>query len=48
VGEFLKPCGNQVQVSCHFPLVLGFSLWKAMGWKALWGQVDAEECVFKI
>jgi hypothetical protein len=29
VGEFLKPCGNRVQVSCPFSPVLGFSHWKA-------------------
>jgi hypothetical protein len=28
VGKFLKPCGNRVQVSCPFSLVLGFSHWK--------------------
>jgi hypothetical protein len=33
VGEFLKPCGDQVQVSCPSSLVLGFYHWKAkMGW----------------
>jgi hypothetical protein len=33
VGEFLKPCGNQTQVSCPFSSVLGFSHWKAkIGW----------------
>jgi hypothetical protein len=31
--EFLKPCVNQVQVSCSFSPVLGFSQWKAkIGW----------------
>jgi hypothetical protein len=36
VGEFLKPCGNQVQVSCSFSPLLGFTHWKAkIGW--LWG-----------
>jgi hypothetical protein len=33
VGEFLKPCDNQVQVSCPFSRVLGFSYWKA---KIVW------------
>jgi hypothetical protein len=28
VGEFLKTCSNQVQVSCPFSPVLGFSHWK--------------------
>jgi hypothetical protein len=33
VGEFLKPYGNRVQVSCPFSPVLGFSHWKAkIGW----------------
>jgi hypothetical protein len=33
VDKFLKPCGNQVQVSCSFSSVLGFSHWKAkIGW----------------
>jgi hypothetical protein len=29
VGEFLKPCGNRVQVNCPFSPVLGLSHWKA-------------------
>jgi hypothetical protein len=29
MGEFLKPSGNRVQVSCPFSPVLGASLWKA-------------------
>jgi hypothetical protein len=33
VGIFLKPCGNQVQVSCPFAPLLGFSHWKA---KIIW------------
>jgi hypothetical protein len=33
VGEFLKPCGNRVQVNCPFSPVLEISHWKAMmGW----------------
>jgi hypothetical protein len=33
VGEFLKACGNKVQVNCPFSPVLDFSHWKAkMGW----------------
>jgi hypothetical protein len=33
VWEFLKPCSNQVKVSCPFSPVLGFSHWKAkIGW----------------
>jgi hypothetical protein len=33
VHEFFKPCGNQVQVSCPFCPVFGFSHWKAkIGW----------------
>jgi hypothetical protein len=44
VGELLKPCGNKVQVSCPFSLVLGFSHWKAeTGWLcgAGWMQKNA-------
>jgi hypothetical protein len=33
VGQFLKTCGNRVQVNCPFSLVPEFSHWKAkMGW----------------
>jgi hypothetical protein len=33
MGEFFKPSVNQVQVSCPFSPVLGFSHWKAkIGW----------------
>jgi hypothetical protein len=33
VGEFLKTCGNQVQVNCPFSPVLELSHWKTkMGW----------------
>jgi hypothetical protein len=33
VGEFLKPCGNRVQVNCPFSPVLELSHWKTnMGW----------------
>jgi hypothetical protein len=33
VGGFLKLCGDQVQVSCPFSPLLGFSHWKAkLGW----------------
>jgi hypothetical protein len=44
VGEFLKPSGNQVQVSCSFSPVLGFSQWKAkIVWlcEARWMQKNA-------
>ena len=35
VGEFLKPCGNLVQVNCVFLLVFGSSHSKAnKGWQA--------------
>jgi hypothetical protein len=33
MGKFLKTCGSQVQVSCPFSPLLGFSHWKAkMEW----------------
>jgi hypothetical protein len=33
MGEFLKPCGNQVQLNCPVFPVLELSHWKAkMGW----------------
>jgi hypothetical protein len=44
VGEFLKTCGNQVQVSCPFSPVLGFFHWKAeIGWfcAGRWMQKNA-------
>jgi hypothetical protein len=47
VGEFLKPCGNQVQVSCLFSPLLGFSHWKAkIGW--LCGVRQMQKNVLKI
>jgi hypothetical protein len=44
VGEFLKPCGNRLQVRCSFSLVLGFYHRKAkIGWLcgARWIQKNA-------
>jgi hypothetical protein len=36
VGKFLRPCGNQVQISCPFSPLLGFFYWKAkIGWICL-------------
>jgi hypothetical protein len=47
VGEFLKPCSNQPQVSCPFSPVLGFFPLEGKNRLALWGQTDAEKCVLR-
>jgi hypothetical protein len=47
VGEFLKPCGNGVQVNCPFSAVLDIPIGR-QDELALWGQTDAEKCVLKV
>jgi hypothetical protein len=47
VEEFLKNCGNEVQVNCPFSPLLDLSHWKAeMGW--LCGVRGVQKCILKV